>query len=95
MPDIYELYSKNSNNFIEKYGYASVPDIDTSNFLNSIFHTSYNLNEDIQSIIENNRAIYVECNYHKNFKKWIPFKKVNNIDNTSTVNQVQIILDSL
>jgi hypothetical protein len=37
MPDIYELYCKNSNNNIEKYSYASVPDIDTSNFLKNIF----------------------------------------------------------
>jgi hypothetical protein len=95
LPDIYELYCKNSNNNIEKYSYASVPDIDTSNFLKSIFNESYNLNEDINTKIQNNNEIYVECNYHKLFKKWIPFKKVDNMDTINTVNQIQIILDSL
>ena len=95
LPDIYELYCKNSNNNIEKYSYASVPDIDTSNFLKSIFNESYNLNEDINTKIQNHNEIYVECNYHKLFKKWIPFKKVDNMDTINTVNQIQIILDSL
>jgi len=93
MPDIYELYCKNNNNNIEKYSYASVPDIETSNFLKNIIGENSML--DINSRIENNTAIYVECNYHKNFKKWIPFKKVDSMDNTNTINQIQIILDSL
>jgi len=95
MPDIYELYCKNSNNNIEKYSYASVPDIDTSNFLKNIFSNNYDLNEDINTKFENNNVIYVECNYHKLFKKWIPFKKTDAMDNISSVNQIQIILDSL
>jgi hypothetical protein len=93
MPDIYELYCKNTNNNIEKYSYASVPDIETSNFLKNII--GENNTTDINSRIENNTAIYVECNYHKNFKKWIPFKKVDSMDNINTINQIQIILDSL
>jgi hypothetical protein len=95
MPDIYELYCKNTNNYIEKYNYASVPDIDTSNFLKSIITENYDYNSDINTKIENNSAIYVECNYHKVFKKWIPYKKVDSMDNITTINQIQIILDSL
>jgi hypothetical protein len=96
MPDIYELYCKNTNNNIEKYSYASVPDIETSNFLKNIINTyNYDFNEDTNSKIENNKAIYVECNYHKAFKKWIPFKKVDGMDLINTINQTQIILDSL
>ena len=95
MPDIYELYSTNSNNSIEKYSYASVPDIDTSNLLKAIIGSNYDLKEDIKMRFENNNAIFVECNYHKNFKKWIPFKKVDSMDNITTINQIQIILDSL
>ena len=96
MPDIYELYCKNTNNNIEKYSYASVPDIETSNFLKNIINTNnYDYNEDTNSKIENNKAIYVECNYHKAFKKWIPFKKVDSMDLINTINQTQIILDSL
>jgi hypothetical protein len=94
MPDIYELYAKSNNNNIEKYSYASVPDIDTSNFLKNILSES-DINEDIDSKIKNNKAVYVECNYHKSFKKWIPFKKVDSMDNISNINQIQIILDSV
>ena len=95
MPDIYELYCRNTYNNIEKYSYASVPDIDTSNFLKNIFYEDYDYNEDIDIRINNNTAIYVECNYHKSFKKWIPFKKVDSMDNVNNINQIQIILDSL
>ena len=83
LPDIYELHLKNSNNNIEKYSYASVPDIETSNFLKDIF-----LKKEI-------KEIYVECNYHKLFKKWVPYKIVEHCDNINTVNEIQIILDSL
>ena len=27
--------------------------------------------EDIKTRLENNKVIFVECNYHKGFKKWI------------------------
>ena len=81
MPDIYELHCKNTNNDIEKHSYASVPDIDTSNF--------------IKNILQDQKEIYVECTYHKSFKKWIPFKKVDTVDSITTINQIQIILDSL
>lgn len=81
MPDIYELHCNDMNGKAEKYSYASVPDIETSNF--------------IKNIMTNSGNIYVECNYHKTFKKWIPFKKVDSIDNINLINQIQIILDSL
>jgi len=93
MPDIYELYCKNSSNHIEKYSYASVPDIKTSDFLKTIM--TNDLNIDINTKIKNGKAIYVECSYHKNFKKWIPFKKVDSMDNINIINERQIIFDSL
>ena len=99
MPDIYELYCKNSNNQIEKYSYASIPDITTSIFIKNIFSdfSEYNSdkNEDINTRVQNGKVIYVECTYHKAFKKWIPYKKVDSIDSINTINQIQIILDSL
>ena len=95
LPDIYELYCKNNNNNIEKYSYASVPDIDTSNFIKSLFLCRYDNNEDINNKIKNNNAIYVECNYHKGFKKWVPYKKVDSADTLNLINQIQTILDSL
>ena len=95
MPDIYELYCKSTNNNIEKYNYASVPDIETSNFLKSILGEKYDLNKDINSRVENKSAVYVECNYHKAFKKWVPYKIVDSMDNINCINKIQIILDSL
>jgi len=95
LPDIYELYCSNNNNSIEKYNYAGVPDMDASNFIKNLFTSNYNNHEDLNQKIEKNNAIYVECNYHKIFKKWVPYKKVDNMDSVNTINSVQIILDSL
>ena len=93
LPDIYELYCYSSNNNIEKCSYASVPDITTSNYLKSIINFD-NINENVLTKIKKNAATFVECKYHKNFKKWIPIKKTDNMDNISIINQVQITLDS-
>ena len=93
LPDIYELYCYSSNNNIEKYAYASVPNIDTSNYIKSIVNFD-NINENVLTKIKKNNATFVECNYHKGFKKWIPVKEVNEMDNITIINQTQIILDS-
>jgi len=95
MPDIYELYCKNTNNSIEKHSYSAVPDLQTSEFLKDLTKNNYDLTDDIKTRLENNKVIFVECNYHKGFKKWIPFKKVDSMDTINTINQIQIILDSL
>jgi len=81
MPDIYELYCLNNNN-IHKHSYASIPDINTSDFVKSIFNN------------KNQESIYVECNYHKAFKKWAPFKLIDNMDSINAINEVQIYLDA-
>ena len=94
LPDIYELYCYSSNNNIEKYAYASVPNIDTSNYIKTIVNFD-NIDENVLTKIKRNNATFVECNYHKGFKKWIPFKKVNEMDNITIINKTQIILDSL
>jgi len=86
MPDIYELYCKGINNSIDRYSYAGVPDIEVSNFLKELF---------INKEQNENSTIYVECNYHKNFKKWVPFKKVDSVDTVQLINQTQITLDSI
>lgn len=93
LPDIYELYCYSSNNNIEKHAIASVPDIDISNFIKSIVNFD-NINENVLTKIKKNNATFVECNYHKIFKKWIPFKKVDYMDNITIINQTQIILDA-
>ena len=93
LPDIYELYCYSSNNNIEQYAYASVPNIDTSNYIKSIVNFD-NISENVLTKIKRNNATFVECEYHKVFKKWIPIKKVNEMDNITIINQTQIILDS-
>lgn len=92
--DIYELYCYSSNNNIEKHSLASVPDIETSKYLKSIVYFE-NLEENILTKLKKNKCIFVECNYNSFFKKWVPFKKTTCMDNISTINKTQIILDSL
>ena len=94
IPDIYELYCYSSNNNIEKYSLASVPDLETSKYLKSIINFD-NLEENILTRLKKNKCIYVECNYNKLFKKWVPFKKTSSMDTLAIINKTQIILDSL
>jgi len=94
LPDVYELYCYTTNNLIEKYSYASVPNIETSVFLKNSLNFE-NVEDDIMRKINNNNVIYFECKYHKIFKKWIPMNKTNTMDNINTINKIQIILDSL
>lgn len=95
MPDVYELYCRSNSNNIEKYSYAAVPDIETSQFLKELMKEILDNKDNIYTKVESGKAIYVECKYHKIFKKWIPFSKVERMDNIQTINQTQIILDSL
>jgi hypothetical protein len=84
MPDIYGLYCKGHTGTTDRHSYASVPNMETSNFLNGLF--------------KNNRAdnkIYVECTYHKAFKKWVPYKVVDQMDTLETINKTQILLDAM
>ena len=84
MPEVYALYCKGNTSSIDKHSYASVPDMDVSNFLNMLFKDN----------TDNSTKIYVECKYHKNFKKWIPYKITDTMDSLETINKIQIMLDS-
>ena len=68
---------------VDKHSYASVPDMEVSNFLNMLFKNN-----------DNSTKIYVQCKYHKNFKKWIPYKLTDTMDSLEIINKIQIILDS-
>jgi hypothetical protein len=83
MPDVYGLYCKGNTGSIDKHSYASVPDMEVSNFLNILFNNN-----------DNNTKIYVECKYHKIFKKWIPYKITDSMDSLEKINKIQIILNS-
>ena len=84
MPEVYGLYCKGNTSSIDKHSYASVPDMEVSNFLNMLFKDN----------TDNSTKIYVECKYHKNFKKWIPYKITDTMDSLETINKIQIMLDS-
>jgi hypothetical protein len=84
MPEVYGLYCKGNTCSIDKHSYASVPDMEVSNFLNMLFKDN----------TDNSTKIYVECKYHKIFKKWIPYKITDSMDSLETINKIQIMLDS-
>ena len=84
MPEVYGLYCKGNTGSTDKHSYASVPDMEVSNFLNMLFKDN----------TDNITKIYVECKYHKIFKKWIPYKITDSMDSLETINKIKIMLDS-
>jgi len=84
MPEVYGLYCKGNTGSNDKHSYASVPDMEVSNFLNMLFKDN----------TDNSTKIYVECKYHKKFKKWIPYKITDSMDSLDVINKIQIMLDA-
>ena len=77
LPDIYELYAYNNSNVLEKISYASIQDLNTSNFC--------------KKLLKGKDKTNVLCLYNKNFKKWKPIEPSDTIDNIQTINIVQNI----
>jgi hypothetical protein len=77
LPDIYELYAYNNSGTLEKISYASIQDLNTSNFC--------------KELLKGKEKENVLCLYNKNFKKWKPIEKSNKIDNIQTINIIQNI----
>jgi hypothetical protein len=92
-PDVYELYCRSVDRHVEKYSVAGIPNMDTSRFLKEIMKDVDNIC-DITSLLREKRAMYVECKYHKIFKKWIPYRKCDDMDHHTFINRVQILLDN-
>ena len=65
----------------EKLGIAHIPNLKISLYCKKIF--------------EDKNKEYFNCIYNNHFKKWIPLKKTDSMDNITVINQVQITLDSL
>ena len=66
-PDVYELYLYNEQKTnIQKHSYASIPDIQTSKWVNELC----NLKDECM----------VECKFNVLFNKWVPIKEANTID---------------
>lgn len=92
-PDLYELYCRSVDKHVEKYSYAGIPNMETSRFLKELMKDS-SLDDDITSLIREKKAIYVECKYHKIFKKWIPIQRCEDMDHHTQINKIQILLDN-
>jgi hypothetical protein len=92
-PDLYELYCRSVDKHVEKYSYAGIPNMDTSRFLKELMKDS-SLDDDITTLIREKKAIYVDCKYHKIFKKWIPMKRCEDMDHHTQINKIQILLDN-
>jgi hypothetical protein len=92
-PDLYELYCRSVDKHIEKYSYAGIPNMETSRLLKE-WVKDVSVEEDITTLIREKKAIYVECKYHKIFKKWIPIRKCEDMDHHTQINKIQILLDT-
>lgn len=92
-PDLYELYCRSVDKHVEKYSYAGIPNMETSRFLKELMKDS-SLDDDITTLIREKKAIYVECKYHKIFKKWIPMNRCEDMDHHTQINKIQILLDN-
>jgi hypothetical protein len=95
-PDIYELYCKGSNGQFEKHSYAGVPNMRRSIYLRKLLKNKEINEEESDYSSESDLSddefieINMKCNYHKTFKKWIPFKKtVEDVDDINFINHFE------
>ena len=102
--DIYHLFIYGRNNQRVYYNVAYIPDYKTSIFMNSLFRKireNENLDyieesddeDDFQNINEDkyvdvNKVLYMECNFHKKFKKWVPSRVVTRREKIAHVSQL-------
>ncbi len=68
LPDIYQLFYYNNKNNLINYGYAGIPNMETSKSLVNIFAEK---GEDAE--------VVVNCEYSEKFNKWVT-KKITNKD---------------
>ena len=92
-PDLYELYCRSVDKHIEKYSYAGIPNMETSRLLKE-WVKDISAEDDITTLIREKKAVYVECKYHKVFKKWIPMGVCEDMDHHTHINKIQILLDN-
>ena len=95
--DVYYLYAKRSHPHVGErilYGYAFIPDMKTSMYMNAIFrHIKENRNldyieesddedefENVQEdrFVQLNKMVLMECNFDWKFKKWVPIRIAHN-----------------
>ena len=74
-PDIYELHCSKDGN-LHKYGYAAVPTLAVSMYLNDIFKNI------------NNEDIYMKCSFHIGFNKWTPYDKTDYLSEYKNIQKI-------
>lgn len=105
--DIYHLYCHNG----EYYGIACIPDYKTSVMMNNHFRTIKENNDldkleesddeeefenpNIDKFVNLDKSYKFECLFNKRFKKWTPYKIVNNNNDVSSVNDVKNFINNL
>jgi hypothetical protein len=91
--DIYYLFCLNKQLKEEQYGFAHIPDYNTSVMMNKLFRVikeNQNLdaleesddeeefeNEDIHKFVHLNKSYNMVCVFNYKFKKWVPIKLAN------------------
>ncbi len=95
--DLYYLYCMDSKNDPVFYGFAGIPDLKTSVFMNLLFRNlKENMNLDhIQEsddeedehveLKDMNRSIHMNCEFHMKIKKWVPIQTVSSMDSKNVV----------
>jgi len=102
--DIYHIFAYGRNNQRVYYNVAYIPDYKTSVFMNSLFRKireNDNLDyieesedeDEFQNIDEDkyvdvNKVLYMECNFHTKFKKWVPNRVVSRREKITHVSQL-------
>ena len=103
--DIYDLYCKGNRGDNDFYGYAYIPNYETSAFMNKHFryikeNTNLDLlemsddEEEFENINEDKfvnlkKILYMKCVYIKKFKKWKPIEMVQFGEKLLTKSEIQ------
>ena len=102
--DIYHLFACGRNNQKVYYNVAYIPNYKTSTFMNSLFRKireNENLdyieesddeddfqNMDEDKYVDMNKTLFMECTFHKKFKRWVPNKVVSRTEKITHISQL-------
>jgi len=102
--DIYHLFACGRNNQKVYYNVAYIPNYKTSTFMNSLFRKireNDNLdyieesddeddfqNMDEDKYVDMNKTLFMECTFHKKFKRWVPNKVVSRTEKITHISQL-------
>ena len=94
--DIYNLYCNNNNNERIIYDKSIINNCNSSLFVKKMFNNNityhnieYSDNEDSELEHNNNQTKRVYCIYITTYNKWLPYRKCNNNQVISNINQIK------